>query len=102
MQELFFDKAVREYKAGNAKQCILLLKASPGSTWFGKLFSYPIGWLKHRLSYVHDGDQSGKARFGSVVVYIGPDSASFVSQFEDIAYIAGRNSWCSTVATTTE
>jgi hypothetical protein len=90
MQELFPDKAVREYEAGNAKQCILLLKASPGSSWFRKLVSYPMGWLKNRLSYQHDGGNSGKAVFGSVIVYIGPDSTMFESQFEEIAFIAGK------------
>lgn len=94
MQELFLDRAMVEHRSGSVSECVLLLKASVGAKWFQKVFGLPHGFLKERLSFSLCGEDSGRAMFGSVVVYMGPNVQEFVRIFADSAFFAGVNSWC--------
>lgn len=41
MQELFLQRAVKEYGLGNITQCILLLKCALGYRWFDAVMKLP-------------------------------------------------------------
>jgi hypothetical protein len=92
-QELFLDRALSEMCKGTITQCVLLLKAAVGAKWFRKVFDLPHGFLKDRVQFGLNGQDCGKAQFGSVLVYIGPNVDGFVAQFKDLAFFPGVNSW---------
>jgi hypothetical protein len=96
MQELFLDRALKEVKAENVTQCILLLKASTGSRWFDKVLTQTAyGLMKKRLTFSCNVEGSGKARFGNVVAYLGPNTSKFIAHFADVAFFPGHNCWSS-------
>lgn len=93
MQELFLDRVMIEYGSGNIRSCIMLLKCCVGSRWFQKVLTLPHAWLNDRLSFSSNHSESGKAPFGSVLVYVGPNTLEFAKAFQDIASIPGCNTW---------
>lgn len=94
MQEMFLERAIAEVNKGNVQECILLLKASPGARWFESAFTQTsLGWLKSRLRFESRLGDSGKAPFGSVIAYIGPNESRFVEAFKDVAFFPGANAW---------
>jgi DNA N-6-adenine-methyltransferase (Dam) len=95
VQELFLDRAIKEVRNGSVQECIMLLKASPGSIWFEKVLTCTAyGWLKGRLSFTPSIiEEYGKAPFGCVVAYLGPNQKAFVECFNAIALFAGLNCW---------
>lgn len=93
LQELFLDRAMSEMSKGSISQCVLLLKAAIGAKWFRKVFDLPHGFLKDRVEFGQNGIESGKAQFGSVVVYMGPNVDVFVAHLQDLAFFPSVNSW---------
>lgn len=105
MQGLFFSRCLREYKAGNVKQAVLLLKSAVGYDWFRGVLQWPVCFVGERLAFVRpeiaprdsgNGMQWGTGRqnpHGSVVVYMGPEAAKFAEHFSAIGSVPGFNAW---------
>ncbi|PNH00648.1 hypothetical protein TSOC_013521 [Tetrabaena socialis] len=103
MQGLFFERCVREYRAGRVAQAVLLLKAGVGYSWFRDVLQWPVCFVSERLSFVRQlpAAVGGELRWGagvqnphgSVVVYMGPSAGRFVRLFSDVGCIPGANAW---------
>ncbi|EFJ48234.1 hypothetical protein VOLCADRAFT_104908 [Volvox carteri f. nagariensis] len=105
MQNLFFERCVKEYRQGAVKQAVVLLKAAVGYKWFRAVLEWPVCFLWERLAFVQPqhtsvGEESElkwgsrvQNPHGSVVVYLGTNVDKFVRIFGDIGSIAGANAW---------
>lgn len=102
LQGLFFERCVNEYKAGNVKQAIVLLKSGTGYNWFKPVLAWPHCFLDQRLAFVRpvtapDGSLSFSEGLqnphGSVLIYLGPQVDKFVNLFSALGMIPGKNAW---------
>ena len=110
LQGLFFERCVREFRAGCITQAVLVLKASVGYGWFREVFQFPVCFVWERLSFVRPQPPAAAAAaaggaelprwgagvrnpHGSVVVYMGPSVAKFVQLFGDLGCVPGANAW---------
>lgn len=72
-------KLVEEYRAGNVKEAIALVKADTSTKWFQLLWDYPICFVSKRQRFVgNDND----ATFASALVYLGSDTGQFQNTFD--------------------
>lgn len=76
----FCEKVVSEYKAGECRQAIFLLKEGATTAWFRPLRPYLTCYLDQRVKFV-DG-ATGKIcespRSGHCLVYLGTNESKFV------------------------
>lgn len=93
LQGLFLQRAQEEVRLGNVSDCLLLLKCSVGAMWFHDVFSLPHCFLKERVVFCEE-TQNLPAPWGSVIVYIGPNTDRFVHVFGHLGHIPGSNAWC--------
>jgi hypothetical protein len=88
-QELWAQRLIAEYKAGNVTAAILLVKAAVGYRWFEELFrDWPVCFLRERLSFILDsGDDDGQSKQGTALFYFGPDFMRFAQAFRGMGRI---------------
>ncbi len=84
----FVKKATDSYEYGDVSEAILLVSAnSTSSSWFQRLFDYPLCFTNHRIQFYNaDGPQNG-ATFGSCFAYLGPSVSKFVQVFSSFGYV---------------
>lgn len=80
IQGLFVRKAYKEYRLGNAKELVLLVKGALGYKWFSSLLrSKPICLLYERLQFT-DGSTMEACK-ANPLAYIGPNPLKFQRVF---------------------
>jgi hypothetical protein len=99
MQEAFMDRALEEHRLGNITECVILVKGAIGYKWFGKVLQSPHCMLTEKLRYENHGLPGCVAPFGSVVMYLGPNTTKFVEVFGALGHVPGHNSWSMSTVT---
>jgi len=88
-QELWSQKLLAEYRAGNVTAAILLVKAAFGYKWFEALFDeMTVCLARERLPFIReDGNDDGESKQGTALFYLGPDKARFYIVFQHIGRV---------------
>lgn len=88
-QELWAQKLVSEYQAGNVKQGILLVKSALGYRWFEELWDLmPACFIRERLSFTKsNGSSDGESKHGTTIFYLGNNLSGFVEIFSGFGRI---------------
>jgi len=88
-QELWSQKLLAEYRAGNVTAAILLVKAAFGYKWFEALFDeMTVCLARERLPFIReDGNDDGESKQGTALFYLGPDKARFYTVFQHIGRV---------------
>lgn len=85
---IWIDKLIKEYRLGNIKEAIALVKADTSTRWFQPLWDYPICFCNRRLRFVGNGNS---ALFASALVYFGNNPYKFQTVFNDtLGVVAAR------------
>ena len=89
--KLWVPYAVSQYKCGNAKELILLIKLDISTKWWSSVSRYPWIAINTRLKF---GDSKSAAPFQSAIVYLGDNLDKFVDVFGKYgtAYVPYENS----------
>lgn len=77
--KLWIPYAVSQYKCGNAKEIIMLVKLDVSTKWWRSISAYPWIAVNKRLKF---GDSKSAAPFQSAIVYLGTDLRRFVEVFD--------------------
>lgn len=80
-QDRWTAKLLREYKAGNVKEAIVLVTSSIETTWFHRLIHFPICIVKGRIQFTTPTGKRGGATKGSIFVYMGGKPEKFSKVF---------------------
>ena len=84
----WINKLVSEYKAGNITAACAICFASTSEKWFRPLLDYPQCFLTPRTNYLlPDGTVYRGVTKGSVVTYLGSDTASFAREFAALGVV---------------
>ena len=86
-QEIWSCKLIAEYEAGNVEQALLLVNANTETTWFQRLFAYPICFVKQRINFYGPSGKDNGATHGSAFVYFGSDVARFSEVFGEFGRV---------------
>lgn len=82
LQVLFVQKGIKEYKAGNVEQLIMLVTANITIKWFQPLLDYPLCIPYPKISFTVPGETEGQRQvFGNAVIYLGSNEAQFIEVF---------------------
>jgi len=81
-QAMWTAKLLREYKAGNVIEAILLVTAATETTWFHRLYSFPMCFVKGRIHFTTPTGKRGGATKGSIFVYVGRKPERFRQVFD--------------------
>lgn len=82
LQTQFVEKALHEYRAGNAEQILLLVTANTTVRWFQPLWDYPMCTPTSKILFTVAGSAQGQRQvFGNVFVYLGPHLSRFIDVF---------------------
>ncbi len=86
------EKLVREYKAGNIEEAIVLVPGRTDTQWFqDNLSDYPRCDVRGRLRFIRpECDKEKGAPFPSVIIYLGERIDTFIEKFQDIGPIMQR------------
>jgi phage N-6-adenine-methyltransferase len=79
--ELWIQKLIAEYEAGNVSEAILLVNAYLYKVWFAPLFAYPLCFPTGRLSFWNAESKHGRSPHSSALVYFGENTQKFVDVF---------------------
>jgi phage N-6-adenine-methyltransferase len=80
-QDMWTAKLLAEYKAGNVNEAILLVTAATETTWFHRLYPFPMCFVKGRIHFTTPTGKRGGATKGSIFVYIGRKPEKFYQVF---------------------
>ena len=80
-QDRWTAKLLTEYKAGNVKEAILLVTAATETTWFHRLYQFPMCFVKGRIQFTTPTGKKGGATKGSIFVYVGRQPEKFRQVF---------------------
>ena len=76
--KLWVPYAASQYKCGNAKELVLLIKLDISTRWWSSVSMYPWIAINKRLKF---GDSVSAAPFQSAIVYLGNDLDRFFDIF---------------------
>ena len=91
---LWVKKLIREYKAGNVRQAVLLTTCDSDNQWFQPFWDYVICFTNHNVHFFKPingmirKDSRSTQMFGTVFVYLGPNEAAFIEHFSPFGRIA--------------
>lgn len=82
-QELWANRLISEYEAGNVIEGVLLVKSAAGYKWFEELWDkLPVCFLRERLSFTKDnGSDDGESKHGTAIFYLGKNLTGFIDAF---------------------
>lgn len=80
-QDRWTAKLLREYKAGNVKEAILLVTSATETIWFHRLMKFPMCFVKGRIQFTTPTGKKGGATKGSIFVYLGKQPEKFYHIF---------------------
>lgn len=88
-QDIWSQRLIAEYRAGNVSEAILLVKAALGYKWFEELFrEWPVCFLRERLSFIkEDGDDDGQSKQGTAIFYLGNNFQKFAREFVELGRV---------------
>lgn len=86
-QEVWTAKLLREYKRGNVKEAIVLVTSATETTWFHRLFPYPMCFVKGRIDFTTPQGKHGGATKGSIFVYLGKRAEVFQNVFRSLGSV---------------
>jgi ParB family chromosome partitioning protein len=89
-QELWTCRLIAQYEAGITTQAVLLVNASTDTTWFQRLWNYPICFTDHRIFFWSVNQQQGGPTHGSAFVYFGTRLDRFISIFSRFGVVVRR------------
>jgi len=82
-QMIWTDYLIEQYKNGNVKQAVALIKSALGYIWYESLVK--DCWIclaEDRIPFIrHDGKQKGKAKHGTTFLYLGDYPDKFFLEF---------------------
>jgi ParB family chromosome partitioning protein len=81
-QDMWTAKLLAEYKAGNVKEALLLVTAATETTWFHRLYQFPMCFVKGRIQFTTPTGKRGGATKGSIFVYVGTKPERFRQVFD--------------------
>ncbi len=88
MNKRCIEKLISEFKAGNISAACCITFASTSEAWFRPLLDYPQCFLFPRTNYLDaQGNKVRGVTKGSVVTYLGPDTARFARVFSALGTI---------------
>jgi len=90
---LFTEKLVQSYESGEVTAAIVLATAEVNAKWFQPLWAYPICVPNHRVNFLVSHLPKSKKysqMFGTVFVYLGPDTQKFAEVFCRFGHIVQR------------
>lgn len=82
-QAKWLGKLLAEYSSGNIEQAIAIVNASTADGWFRSLWAFPICFTGSRIRFWRPGEPAQSPRYGSAIVYLGPNVDHFASVFGD-------------------
>ena len=80
-QAMWTAKLLREYKAGNVNEAIVLVTSATDTTWFHRLYQFPMCFVKGRIQFTTPTGKQGGATKGSIFVYLGKQQERFRQVF---------------------
>jgi phage N-6-adenine-methyltransferase len=80
-QAIWTAKLLAEYKAGNVHEAILLVTSATETTWFHRLYPFPMCFVKGRIQFTTPTGKAGGATKGSIFVYMGIQPERFRQVF---------------------
>lgn len=88
-QDMWSEKLVSEYRAGNVTEALLLVKAALGYRWFEELwYDWPVCFVRSRLSFIkEDGDTDGQSKQGTAILYLGDRVDRFIAVFREFGRV---------------
>ena len=88
-------KLLEEYEAGRVSQACCITWASTSETWFRPLYAGTMCLLTPRTGYIlPNGEKKRGATKGSVVTYLGDNTAAFVREFSSLGKIPNIHLAC--------
>ena len=89
-QKLWVEKAISEYKSGNAASICLLVNAVPGNAWFAPLWDYVICFPARRIRFVDENGAQGAPTHSNAIAYMGEDQEGFWRAFRGIGPVVSK------------
>lgn len=89
-QDIWTAKLVDEYRAGRVEAGIVLVNAAIGTSWFARLWDFPICFPDRRLRFESPGGGKTAPPNGNALVYFGPNPTRFAEVFAPIGAIVER------------
>lgn len=92
---IFCDKAISEYKDGNAEEVIILVNSSHTQKWQRNLYDYTVCFVDHRIKFIAgDGSENSNPTFGNIFVYLGDRKEEFAAAFSKHGYVMEKIDAC--------
>lgn len=86
--EIWINKLIHHYQAGDIEQACCITFASTSEAWFAPLFAYPMCFLQPRTNYyLPCGAKARGVTKGSVVTYLGPNVNRFAHHFVNLGAV---------------
>jgi hypothetical protein len=79
-QGIWSQAMINKFELGEFEKGVLLVNASPGSTWFHRLWSYPILFAYRRIKFIRSGSQQTHS---NAFVFFGCDGRGIRRAFKD-------------------
>ncbi len=87
-QEVWSNKLIQQYQGGFIEEAILLVNASPDTTWFHRLLNYPMCFVLGRIKFEPgEGQVQSGATHGNAFVYFGKNERKFYDVFSQFGTI---------------
>lgn len=86
-QDRWTAKLLREYRAGNVKEALLLVTNATETAWFHRLLPFPMCFVKGRINFTSPTGKKGGATKGSVFVYMGNRKERFQKVFSRFGFV---------------
>jgi ParB family transcriptional regulator, chromosome partitioning protein len=89
---LFVQKLMQEYRQGNVSQAVALVTAQTDAAWFAHFWHHLLCLPDHKIRFwlpygttspSRHGCSTAAHMFGTVFVYLGPNTSKFVEHFSE-------------------
>jgi ParB family chromosome partitioning protein len=87
-QEIWSQRLMTEYEAGNVQEAVLLVNAATDTIWFQKVWRYPICFVAGRIRFWRVEGVADSPTHGSALVYLGGKIERFGELFSTFGVVA--------------
>jgi hypothetical protein len=80
-QARWLAKLIGEFQSGRVTEACAIFNSSTSDSWFGALWDFTLCFTRNRVKFWRPGEPATSPRYGSVIVYMGPNPAAFAAAF---------------------
>ncbi len=86
-QALWSNRLIDQYTNGNIDEAVLLVNAAVDTSWFQRLFDYPICFTRGRINFTTPEPVANGSTHGSAFIYFGSQPDRFFEVFSEFGRV---------------